>query len=151
MTYDIWDTPNEGSWYGMTVDEDGFVWLCRNYVARFDPQSETWTTAQTNGYTGCMADVGEDGLLWQASSSIQGVIGVDRETLQVVAQWPAGGAYGISIDFEGYVWAVASGSTASKIDPATGQFWTYNGLVGAYTYSDMTGFALSSVGGAAAG
>ena len=38
MTYDIWDTPNEGSWYGMTVDEDGFVWLCRNYVARFDPQ-----------------------------------------------------------------------------------------------------------------
>ena len=52
----------------------------------------------------------------------------------------------ISIDFEGYVWAVASGSTVSKIDPETGQFWTYNGLVGAYTYSDMTGYALSNVG-----
>ena len=32
------------------------------------------------------------------------------------------------------------------IDPETGQFWTYNGLVGAYTYSDMTGYALSNVG-----
>jgi hypothetical protein len=146
MSYDIWDTPNEGSWYGMTVDEDGMVWLCRNYVARFDPMTETWTTAQTGGYTGCMADVGEDGLLWQAASGINGVIGVNRDTLQVEKMWPAGGAYGISIDFEGYVWAVAFGSTVSKIDPDSGQYWTYNGLVGAYTYSDMTGFALSSVG-----
>ena len=93
-----------------------------------------------------MADVGEDGLLWQAHSGIQGVVGVNRDTLQVEKMWPAGGAYGISIDFEGYVWAVAFGTTASKIDPDTGEFWTYNGLVGAYTYSDMTGFALSNVG-----
>ena len=146
MTYDIWDTPNDASWYGMTVDEDGMVWLCRNYVARFDPETESWTTASTGGYTGCMADIGEDGLLWQASSGVNSVIGVNRDTLQVEAMWPAGGAYGISIDFEGYVWAVANGSTVSKIDPVTGQYWTYNGLVGAYTYSDMTGFALSSVG-----
>lgn len=46
--------------------------------------------------------------------------------------WNAAGSYGISIDFEGYVWAVASGSTASKIDPVTGQF--------------LTGYALSNVG-----
>ena len=149
MTYDIWDTPNDASWYGMTVDEDGMVWLCRNYVARFDPETEEWATAQTGGYTGCMADIGDDGLLWQASSGINSVIGVNRDTLQVEAMWPAGGAYGISIDFEGYVWAVAFGSTVSKIDPETGEYWTYNGLVGAYTYSDMTGFALSSVGQAA--
>ncbi|KIG19293.1 Methionine ABC transporter ATP-binding protein [Enhygromyxa salina] len=146
MTYTVYNTPNDASWYGMTVDEDGMVWLCRNYVARFDPVLETWTTASTGGYTGCMADVGEDGLLWQASSGNQGVIGVNRDTLQVEKSWPAGGAYGISIDFEGYVWAVANGSNVSKIDPETGQFQTYNGLVGAYTYSDMTGFALSSVG-----
>ncbi|PRQ05734.1 hypothetical protein ENSA5_00540 [Enhygromyxa salina] len=146
MTYTIYDTPNDASWYGMTVDEDGMVWLCRNYVARFDPQTEEWTTAMTGGYTGCMADVGEDGLLWQASSGNQGVIGVNRDTLQVEKSWPAGGAYGISIDFEGYVWAVAFGSNASKIDPETGQFWMYDGLVGAYTYSDMTGFALSNAG-----
>ena len=89
----------------------------------------------------------EDGLLWVSNG--QGVIGVDRETLQVQQTWNAAGSYGVSIDFEGYVWTVASGSTASKIDPATGQFWTYNGLVGAYTYSDMTGYALVSVGNAA--
>jgi hypothetical protein len=146
MTYTVYDTPNDASWYGMTVDEDGMVWLCRNYVARFDPVLEQWTTASTGGYTGCMADVGEDGLLWQAASGNGGVIGVNRDTLQVEKTWPAGGAYGISIDFEGYVWAVANGTNVSKIDPATGQYQTYNGLVGAYTYSDMTGFALSSVG-----
>ena len=146
MTYTVYDTPNDASWYGMTVDEDGMVWLCRNYVARFDPVLEQWTTASTGGYTGCMADVGEDGLLWQASSGNQGVIGVNRDTLMVEKSWPASGSYGISIDFEGYVWAVANGSNVSKIDPETGMYETYNGLVGAYTYSDMTGFALSSVG-----
>jgi streptogramin lyase len=145
MSYDIWDTPNNGSWYGMTVDSEGYVWLCSSTVARFDPGDETFQTASVGGYTGCMADAAEDGLLWMSSGG-NGVVGVNRDTLLVEKQWNAGGSYGISIDFEGYVWAVANGSTASKIDPETGQFWTYNGLVGAYTYSDMTGYALSNVG-----
>jgi hypothetical protein len=144
MTYDTWQSPQNGSWYGMTVDSEGFVWLCSDYVGRFDPGSETWQTAVVGGYTGCMADAGEDGLLWMSDG--QGVIGVNRDTLQVEKQWNAAGSYGISIDFEGYVWAVAYGNSVSKIDPGTGQFWTYNGLVGAYTYSDMTGYALSNVG-----
>jgi streptogramin lyase len=145
MSYDVWDTPNNGSWYGMTVDSDGYVWLCSSTVARFDPADETWQTASVGGYTGCMADAAEDGLLWMSAGG-NGVVGVNRDTLLVEKSWNAGGSYGISIDFEGYVWAVAYGTTASKIDPETGQFWTYNGLVGAYTYSDMTGYALSNVG-----
>ena len=144
MTWQTWATPPGPHWYGMTVDSEGFVWLCSQSVGRFDPMSETWQTNQVGGYTGCMADAGEDGLLWMSTG--QGVVGVNRETLQVEKMWNAAGSYGISIDFEGYVWAVASGSTASKIDPVTGQFWTYNGLTGAYTYSDMTGYALSNVG-----
>jgi hypothetical protein len=144
MTYDIWQTPQTGSWYGMTVDSEGFVWLCSDYVGRFDPQTETWETKSVGGYTGCMADAGEDGLLWMSDGV--GVIGVNRDTLLVEKQWQAAGSYGVSIDFEGYVWAVAYGNTVSKIDPDTGQLWTYNGLVGAYTYSDMTGYALSNVG-----
>jgi len=44
------------------------------------------------------------------------------------------------------VWAVAFGKNATKLDPQTGQTWTYSGLVGAYTYSDMTGYALTNVG-----
>jgi hypothetical protein len=142
MTYDTWPMATDG--YGMTVDSEGFVWTCSGSVARFDPDTEQWQTANVGGQAGCMADAGEDGLLWVSNGS--GVIGVNRQTLQVEKTWNAGGSYGISIDFEGYVWAVAYGTTASKIDPVTGQFWTYNGLVGAYTYSDMTGYALSNVG-----
>ena len=144
MTYQTWPMATNG--YGMTVDSDGYVWTCSSSVGRFDPQTETWQTANVGGSAGCMADSSEDGLLWMANGS--GVVGVDRETLQVQQTWNAAGSYGISIDFEGYVWAVAYGTTASKIDPTTGQFWTYNGLVGAYTYSDMTGYALVSVGNA---
>ncbi|MFO7567089.1 MAG: hypothetical protein R6X02_30875 [Enhygromyxa sp.] len=144
MTYDIWDTPNNGSWYGMTVDSEGFVWLCTSTVARFDPQSETWATASVGGYAGCMADASENGLLWMSSGG--GVVGVNRDTLQVEKNWATGGSYGVSIDFEGYVWTVAYGNNAYKVDPETGQVWSYGGLVGAYTYSDMTGYALSNAG-----
>ncbi len=142
MTYDLW--PMAASGYGMTVDSEGYVWTCSSTVARFDPNTETWATANVGGQAGCMADAEEDGLLWMSSGN--NVIGVNRDTLVVEKTWQTGGTYGISIDFEGYVWAVAYGSTASKVDPVTGQFWTYNGLVGAYTYSDMTGYALSNVG-----
>jgi hypothetical protein len=143
MTWQTWSTPPGPHWYGMTVDSDGYVWLCSSTAGRFDPNTEQWQTAQVGGWTGCMADAQEDGLLWMSNG--QGVVGVNRETLQVEKTWMAAGSYGISIDFEGYVWAVEYGDTVSKIDPDTGQFWTYNGLVGAYTYSDMTGYALSSV------
>jgi hypothetical protein len=52
----------------------------------------------------------------------------------------------VSIDFFGNVWAV-NGSGAHRVDPNTGDVTSYTGLVGAYTYSDMTGHALSVVGG----
>jgi len=48
-------------------------------------------------------------------------------------------------DFNGYVWAVTQGSEAYRLDPADGSFEVFGGLVGAFTYSDMTSFALSSV------
>jgi hypothetical protein len=148
MTYEIFNENGEqwGGWYGMTVDSEGMVWLCSYEVGRFDPATETWMQAQVGGYTGCMADAAENGLLWMSDG--QGVIGVDRDTLQVVKTCNGPGSYGISIDFEGYVWAVAFGNTATKFDPETCQTWSYNGLVGAYTYSDMTGYALSNAGSA---
>jgi hypothetical protein len=142
MSYEIFPTPGFG--YGMTVDSEGFVWLCTSEVGRFDPMTQTWATASVGGYTGCMADAGENGLLWMSDG--QGVIGVNRDTLAVEKSCPGGGSYGVSIDFEGYVWSVAYGSLATKWDPETCQSWTYNGLVGAYTYSDMTGYALSNAG-----
>lgn len=142
MTYQIWNTPDGPHWYGMTVDSDGYVFLCSQTVGRFDPVTQTWMQSAVGGYTGCMADTGDDGLLWMSNGS--GVVGVNRQTLLVEKTWPAGGSYGISIDFKGFVWAVAFGSLVTKIDPNNGQTWTYNGLVGAYTYSDMTGFSLQA-------
>jgi hypothetical protein len=144
MSYEVIQPPQVGShWYGMTVDSDGMVWLCSSVAARYDPMTQSWANAQVGGSSGCMADASENGLLWMAGGG--NVVGVDRETLQVAKTCPAS-SYGISIDFEGYVWAVAFGTTATKIDPETCETWTYNGLVGAYTYSDMTGYALSNVG-----
>ena len=144
MSYQVINTPGAGSWYGMTVDSDGMVWLCSSTVARYDPMTQSWAQANVGGYTGCMADASENGLLWMSNGS--GVIGVNRDTLQVEKTCNGNGSYGVSIDFEGYVWAVAYGTLATKWDPTTCESWSYNGLVGAYTYSDMTGYALSNAG-----
>jgi hypothetical protein len=90
-----------------------------------------------------MADGEEDGILWLGAGG--GIRGLDRVTMEILYEWPTPSSYGVSIDFAGYVWAV-DGSGAHRVDPETGQVLSYNGLVGAYTYSDMTGAALSAVG-----
>ncbi len=151
LSVTVWDGPSStgttGHWYGMTVDVNGYVWNCASRLARFDPMTEMWTVSPSLpiGGSGCMADGDPDGLLWVGGS---GVAGVDRETFAVVHTWPTPSSYGVSIDFFGNVWAV-NGNGAHRVDPATGAVTSYNGLVGAYTYSDMTGFALNSVGGGA--
>jgi streptogramin lyase len=147
LEFTIYEPPAGPWWYGMTVDSDGYVWMCSQTVARFDPMTETFDTAMVNGYTGCMAAAGDDGLLWMSSSS-GGVVGVNRETLAVEATWPTTTSYGMSVDFYGYVWTV-NGNYAIRIDPETGDTQSYNGLTGAYTYSDMTGYALFHAGGGA--
>ncbi|MCA9704688.1 MAG: hypothetical protein KDK70_02425 [Myxococcales bacterium] len=147
LDYDIYFPPSGPWWYGMTVDSDGYVWMCSSTAARFDPMTETFQTAMVGGYTGCMAASGPDGLLWMSTGS--GVVGVNRQTLAVEANWPTAGSYGISIDYYGYVWAVANGNSAHRVDPDTGTVVSYNGLSGAYTYSDMTGYALAYAGGGA--
>jgi hypothetical protein len=114
MSYQIWNNPQPWHWYGMTVDSDGYVWVCSSTGAgRFDPDDETWQSASIGGYTGCMADAGDDGLLWMATG--QGVQGVNRDTLVVDKSCPStNGSYGISIDFQGNVWAV-SGNGAKRL------------------------------------
>jgi hypothetical protein len=149
LEVDVWPGPSStgmGShWYGMTVDVDGYVWNCASRVARFDPMSESWTVSPElpDWSAGCMADGEEEGLLWLGAGG--GVRGLDRVTMEILYEWPTPSSYGVSVDFAGFVWAV-DGSGAHKVDPETGQVLSYNGLVGAYTYSDMTGAALSAVG-----
>ncbi|MBX7083873.1 MAG: hypothetical protein K1X88_31980 [Nannocystaceae bacterium] len=150
MTYDSWPVTGQVH-YGLAVDKVGRAWLCGSGGAsRFDPVSESWThLAPINGGSalgGCMEDA--DGILWHSAYPNASLVGIDTETVQIVQQLAIPEyVHGISIDFDGYVWGVAfAGSNAYRVDVATGTVDTVGGLVGAYTYSDMTGFALSSVG-----
>ena len=108
--------------YEITVDSQGYVWTCAGNGSRFDPMSETWTVVAAGEYGGCMEN------------------GAGKQSYPLPQH-----AHGISVDFNGCVWAVTQGTEAYRLDPADGSFEVVGGLVGAYTYSDMTGFALSSV------
>ncbi|MBL9105371.1 MAG: hypothetical protein JNL82_30810 [Myxococcales bacterium] len=139
LEHKLYDSPHGA--YGITLDAAGRVWLCSGNAQRFDPASETWQTAPAGEYGGCMEDGA--GTLYKATPG--GIAAVDTDTLEVVATYALPThIHGISVDFHGYVWGVSQGSEAYRLDPADGSFETIGGLVGAYTYSDMTGFALSN-------
>ena len=90
-----------------------------------------------------------EGLIWHSDESTSSLVGFDLETLEKIYDISIPEyVHGISVDFHGYVWGVSfAGNNAYRVDPATGEFETYSGLNGAYTYSDMTGFALETAGG----
>jgi hypothetical protein len=147
FTYQLWQGPGG---YGMAVDSEGRPWFCAGGGAsRFDPVAQTWQTLPSpggNAWGGCMTD--GEGTLWHSRQLDAMLVGIDTETLTVTQQiqLPAY-AHGISIDFDGNVWAVGFvSSDAYRVNPTTGTIDTFSGLVQAYTYSDMTGFALSSAG-----
>lgn len=140
--YEVWPSPRGG--YGIAVDSQGRPWLCGSTVSRFDPGEERWDTVDVGGEVGgCMSD--GRGTLWIGSNPL---VGIDTETLELTVgpELPRR-AHGISIDFEGNVWGVpALGTEAYRVDPVSGEFFTVTGLVGTYTYSDMTGFGLTHAG-----
>jgi streptogramin lyase len=147
FTYQTWAGPGG---YGIAVDQVGRPWFCAGGGAsRFDPLTQTWQTLASPGgnlWGGCMTD-GAD-TLWHCRQMDAMLVGIDTETLTVTQQiqLPAY-AHGISVDFDGNVWAVGFVSNqAFRVDPVTGTIDTFSDLVGAYTYSDMTGFALSTAG-----
>ena len=162
LSYDQW--PKDHWSYGITVDSYGRPWTCEVYVARFDPDTGIWDTRGDWDWNypglveidqgGCMLD-GENRLWISVATDFGsnfGVAAVDGETLEVLALYEIPDhAHGISIDFEGFVWGVArndigpsDGTEAYKINPDTGAYEIFSGLNGAYTYSDMTGFALNA-------
>jgi len=140
--YETWPANYGG--YGMTVDENGRVWQCSYQATRFDYATETFETQVVNGGGGCMAD--GMGRIWLASDPL---VAVDIETLDVVAQIDLPNyVHGVSIDFYGYVWGVTQFQPyAYRVDPVTEDIETFTGLTQPYTYSDMTGWALSNVVG----
>ena len=149
FTVQTWPTPPAGPSYGIAIDLEGRPWLCGGGgAARFDQVTGTYQTVAGPGAAigGCMVD--SDGILWHSRYPDGVLVGIDTETVTIVSELaiPAY-VHGVSIDFAGNVWGVTfGGSEAYRVDPASGQVDTYAGLFGAYTYSDMTGFALSSAG-----
>ncbi len=150
LQYRAWDIPDDNG-YGITLDSKGRPWICGSMgVARFDPTTETWETnpAVDNGFNGCMTD--GDHTLWAGGGGDFGtpsLKGVDTETLQLINEISTGGGVkGVSIDYDGYIWGVEKGDRAWRADPVTHEVLMYNGLTGAYSYSDMTGFALRQAG-----
>lgn len=149
LDYDIWMTPAISP-YGFTVDTLGRPWIAgyAGGIARFDPITETFDV--NNSITGLGIQEDANGTMWMAHYpwDIERVIAIDRDTMAVTGEIQLPGASlakGVSIDFYGYVWVVDQGTSAFRIDPATQTFDTFTGLVGPYTYSDMTGWGLSSV------
>lgn len=142
LEFKTWDMVAGG--YGMTVDSKGYVWTCSSQAARFDPMTEQWQVVNAGGSGGCMEDGA--GTLYM-SGGAGDIVALDTETLTVKKNYPVPQyVHGISIDFYGYVWGVSMGTQAYRVQPIDGTLLTFEGLVGAYTYSDMTGFALSNVG-----
>ena len=135
-----------GGGYGITVASDGNVFTCGGGgVSRFNVDTFTWDVAGSSGIGGCMTD--GDSLIWHSDPTGM-LLGYDINTLTVVEQVQLPEyVHGVSIDFQGHVWGVSfAANNAYRADPITDVVDTFPNLVGAYTYSDMTGFALSSAG-----
>lgn len=156
FTYEVFNEPERV--YGVSLDEKGRIWTCNEHVANFDPATRKWSKpvlVSTNApfydlAGGCMAD--GNGLLWV--SVYDTLYAVDIDTFAIVdtiTNLPppsdtftgTDSFWGVAIDVDGYLWTIPRyGDVAYKIDPTTHNYETVTGLVGAYTYSDMTGFLL---------
>lgn len=157
LDYQIHPKPADVSSYGMTVDSKDRVWVTSYSqtvgVARYDPMTMTWSTiTEIKQYNQSGIAQGADGRIWVAGSfsnmgGLNGVAGIDPETLAVTTYLATSSqGKGVSVDGKGFVWR-AGGNIASRIDPDDGTETNYNGLNGAYTYSDMTGFGVANVTG----
>jgi streptogramin lyase len=148
--------PGTNCKYGMALDQNGDLWVGHCFgegVSTYSFETNQWTTIPNAGGTrvnGIQAD--RDGNVWGAGSNPCRLVQIDVETKQYInPNIPLPGdcssPWGVSVDVEGFVWIVDKGSsTAYKVDPETYQtVVTVSGLVGPYTYSDMTGSGLNLV------
>jgi streptogramin lyase len=133
-----------GGGYGITVDTEGRVWLASS-ISRYDHANGEKLYANVSTSGGITQDL--QGRIWAAGQN--GVVFVDMETLAVgqnIALPVNNQVKGVSVDVDGYIWAIAQGDTrAFKINPDDFTFETFEGLNGPYTYSDMTGGMISNV------
>ncbi len=155
LAHQSWAIPNTP--YGMGVDSDGDPWIVSynggpgvDKVYRFDVASQTFVDAggQLGYYRGMNLD--RQGRAWVGGNSPcrLAVFDAQADTLinDNIALPGCSTPVGVSIDFEGFVWVVDQNGTAFKVHPDNYSIiLTVGGLVGPYTYSDMTGAGLDLV------
>ena len=119
----------QASPYGVTVDQDGFVWAVSRTgdaaVFRIDPvlgAVDRHLTAEDLGFRSPYGvTVDADGVLWMGTFGAE-VFSVDSRTGKPGPAWAVGGATrGVAIDDAGMLWAADSDQSALvRIDRATG-------------------------------
>lgn len=157
-TLEVTDYGNPGiRFYGMALDRNGNLWVADSddvgSAAHYDRTTGAWSILPGSGgkTRGIMID--EEGDAWAAGNLPCRLVRIDTETQAVEdAAIPLPGCetpVGVSIDADGFVWVVDQvANVAYKVDPVSQQVaLTVDGLVGPYTYSDMTGAGLKLVAG----
>ena len=135
--------------YGITVDHKGRIWGGTGVPGRWDPVAQVWTTIM-GSINNAGVGLAEDGMNRMWVGIVGGIQAIDVETMALgpTVMFPGEMVQckGISVDVDGFIWAVPdSQDRAYRVDPNDLSFQMISGLVGAYTYSDMTGGALKSV------
>lgn len=144
-----YDTVGPFYGYGITVDHKGRIWGGTGIPGQWDPALQTWTQIMgsiNNVGVGLAED--QQGRMWVGI--VGGIQAVDVETMALTDVVMFAGeniqSKGISVDVDGFIWAVPdSQDRAYRVDPTDLSYEMIGGLVGAYTYSDMTGGALKTV------
>jgi DNA-binding beta-propeller fold protein YncE len=153
LEFEVWDVPENSDPYGIALDANGEPWMggWNGTVLHFDPASETFEEIIVPGdrrMRGLQVD--RDGFAWIAANGPCGVVKVDTATstlLDDAIDLPGcGEPVGVSIDIDGMVWLPdRDQGVAYKLDPVTLTSTQTTGLIGPYTYSDMTGAGLGLV------
>jgi hypothetical protein len=159
-----------GGSYGIAIDGHDRVWLAGflcPVVFRFDQDARTWReiVLEESGITRGIAADADDRIYvasshdWlrflpggrvEASPPVSRLTTFDGNTMDDVrifgtddAPLPGAAATGVGLDSEGMAWLVnQESSTATRIDPRTGEAREFATGMAPYTYSDFTGYAL---------
>ncbi len=145
----------EGGKYGMALDQQGNLWAASHHddqgVHVYEFDDEQWTTIDGTGGTQLKGiAVDRDGSAWAAGVEPCRLVRLDVASRSVVddniALPGCSSPIGVSIDVDGFVWVVDHGANkAFKVNPSDYTTQQVEGLLGPYSYSDMTGAGLGLV------